>query len=310
MHTSRLAMHQTSPTPFGRPAGPGPAHAPARPSRRTTPERSLAAQRASRAAGGRGGLPASRAAPAPRGAGGRCTGAGRGSGPSRAVARSEKTMSTSPAAPPPQPDHRRAGASAAAAHRAPPVAVPARSSSRERGRPSVRWQIAGQGGAGGCGPRRQSRMPSQCGARYRTPAPRSTAVPPSCTPRRCGRAGQRARGGSVVGGMRSCGGAAAGAQQRVPARAVTRHGDADGMDRNHTGGQSIAAARVWRVMERDGPRAMAERSTTQGTVKQSRRVTEVIVVYWYAFTIRKFASTSAWHKTRLSTRAGSARGYK
>ena len=38
---------------------------------------------------------------------------------------------------------------------------------------------------------------------------------------------------------------------------------------------------------------MAERTTTQGTVKQSRRVTEVMVVNSYALTTRKFASTSA-----------------
>ena len=45
-----------------------------------------------------------------------------------------------------------------------------------------------------------------------------------------------------------------------------------------------------------GPRVAAERTTTQGTVKQSRRVTDVMVVYWYALTMRKLASTSAWQR--------------
>ena len=55
-------------------------------------------------------------------------------------------------------------------------------------------------------------------------------------------------------------------------------------------------AHAW--CRKDGsPRVAAERRTTHGTVKQSRRVTEVMVVYWYALMMRKLASTSAWHTT-------------
>ena len=54
----------------------------------------------------------------------------------------------------------------------------------------------------------------------------------------------------------------------------------------------------WRVLVIDLPKAAADRTTTQGTVKQSRRVTDVMVVYSYAFTMRKFASTSACREIR------------